>query len=284
MIKKYFLLLAILFFFTNCSKQSAKPLFVASSHPIYSILKEIIGSKSELVRLIPPNSSPHTFNPNPSDIAKLETCKAMFFSSIVDEEWVKAISVKNKISMINMLPKENIRFYPGSDSTTDSHFWTDPLTVKAILKPLVDSLCKIDPDNSSTYINNASIFEKRLDLLNKQVEDIVNPVRGKYVFLFHPSFLYFINQYGLKYGGAIEVSPGKEPTAKYLADLIEKIKASGVKAIFSEPQLPDATVKSISLEANVLPYTLDPIGGVSGREHYADLILFNARAFRKALK
>ena len=128
----------------------------------------------------------------------------------------------------------------------DPHFWMDPLAVKALIPVLIDTLSKLDPQNASTYKTNGDLFIKRLDLLHKQLTSITDKLQGKVLFLQHPSFLYFAKRYNLIYEGSIEETPGKEPSPKFIADLITKIKSSGTKAIFSEPQLNHKAAKVIS--------------------------------------
>ena len=93
-----------------------------------------------------------------------------------------------------------------------------------------------------------------------------------------------LKRYNLNYAGAIELSPGKEASPRYLANLIEKIKKSGTKAIFSEPQLPDKPAKVISEATGLNIFILDPNGGIEGRNSYWDLILYNARTLKQALE
>jgi len=200
---------------------------------------------------------------------------------------------RSLLQLVELIPREYWINYRGervsaSDTTIttkniDTHFWMDPLTVKAMLPAIADTLAKLDPQNAATYRTNAELFSNRLDLLHRQVDNLLHNVKGKTVFLHHPSIMYMLQRYGLLYGGSIEEAPGKEPSPKYIASLIQKIKESGAKAIFNEPQLSDKAVKSIADEAKVSVYLLDPVGGTSGRENYQDLILFNARTLAKAL-
>ena len=106
---------------------------------------------------------------------------------------------------------------------------------------------------------------------------------GKQVFLFHPSFLYLLKRYGLVYGGSIEPSAGKEPSPNSIVNLVKKIKESGVHAIFSEPQFPEAPAKAVAEAAHVNIFTLDPNGGIKGRETYSEIIMYNVRILKTAL-
>jgi ABC-type Zn uptake system ZnuABC Zn-binding protein ZnuA len=307
------LIYLLLFLVISCSGESARPVYVATSHPVYEIIRELAGSRAEVVRLVEPGDSPHTYAPKPSEMFAVEQSMALFFVSENSEPWAHDLPAERKIALIDMLPDEYKLYFDeehkhhhdhtdttaeehnheASDSThsdsartkvVDPHFWTDPIAVKAILPALADTLAKLDPDHAATYRNNAQLFEKRLDLLDRQAEKILRPHRGKPVFLFHPSFRYMLKRYGLKYMGAIEPSPGKEPSPKAITKLISEIKESGATAIFTEPQLPDRPAEIIAEEAIVNIYEVDPVGGVEGRLRYPDLILYNAKVFAKALR
>lgn len=307
--RKTAIIIAALMLF-GCKAQSEKPLFVATSHPVYAILTEIAGPKAEIVRLVPPGATPHSYEPKPSALFKVNASSALFYVDDNLDGWAARLGAKRKIALTDMLPEENKLYFEHGHSghnhgdeahehedkdseelpenhdspTLDPHFWTDPLAVKALLPALVDTMAKLDPANAGTYRANAELFAKRLDLLHKQAFNELSEVRGKPVFLFHPSFRYMINRYDLVYAGAIETSPGKEPTAKEILEIVERIKNSGVEAIFSEPQLPDKSARVVSESANVQLYKLDPVGGEKGLIKYADLILHNARILRKALR
>jgi ABC-type Zn2+ transport system substrate-binding protein/surface adhesin len=55
------------------------------------------------------------------------------------------------------------------------------------------------------------------------------------------------------------------------------VRATGVRVLFTEPQLSVAPLRPIARDLGVTLSVLDPLGGVSGRETYVDLMLFDAR-------
>ena len=297
-------LFTILFFILlhlGCETQQSKPLYVTTIPPVAAILREIVGTKGEVSCLLSNGASPHTYSVQPSDVFKVQSAKAFFYVSDILDGWVSKIPSNNKIMLIDLIPKDNLISFNGQEHShshnseneaepnhnlenIDPHFWTDPLTVKALLVKLVDTLSVLDPDNAATYKANSGIFEKRLELLDRQVSSALLKLRGKPVFLFHPSFLYLLKRYNLRYAGSIEVSPGKEPTPRYIAELSKKIRESGTKAIFTEPQLPEAPAKMIAKESSVLVYTLDPIGGTKETSKYTDLIMYNVKILQRALE
>lgn len=292
--KKIFLFLFLIVALVSCNAQNTKTIILVSSNPAYAIIKELAGAKIDVRRLIPPGASPHTYQPKPSDAYKAQSANILVYVADNNDGWVASLPGSRKLlELIGLLPREFWINFRGekidpSDTTIttkmiDTHFWMDPLAVKALIFPLADTLAKLDPQNAATYKANAQLFANRLDLLHRQVDDIIHPIKGRTVFLHHPSILYLINRYGLIYGGAIEEAPGKEPSPKFISNMIQKIKQTNTKAIFNEPQLSDKALKTIAEAANIELFLLDPIGGGKGTETYQDLILYNARTLAKAL-
>ncbi len=279
----------------SCNAQNTKPIIVVSGNPVYAIISELAGPKIEVRRLVPPGASPHTHQPKPSDMYKVQAATVLVYISENNDGWaVKLPGGRKTLRLMDFLPREMQLGFDGdfistkdstkiNENSIDSHFWMDPLAVKAILPALADTLASLDPQNASTYKNNAALFAKRLDLLHRQIDDIVHSIKGHTVFLYHPSLLYFLKRYSINYGGSIEESPGKEPTPQFIAKLTAKIKEAGTTAIFYEPQLSDKTARIIAESAGLELFMLDPVGGEKGRENYQDLLLFNARTLSKAL-
>lgn len=295
---KFIISLILVIFLFNCSAESNKTTIMTTCFPVYSIVKELVGNNVIVEILVPATVSPHTYSPKPTDIKKSNM--ANVFISIADnyDGWSKTFQTKRHIQLIEFLP-DSLKIYFGenflphthddghnhthSKDELDPHFWLDPLTVKAILPNLADTLSIIFPELKNQIKNNANNFSKRLDLIHKETLAHLRNVNGQGLFLQHPSFLYFANRYGLDYLGAIEESPGKEPGPRFLSELIKKIKQSGVQAIFTEPQLNKKAAEIIAKEANVLLYEIDPVGNIQIHKNYSDLILKNAKIISKAL-
>lgn len=286
-------------FATCCNSQGSKSLFITTTKPAALILQEIVGIKGEVTYLLPPAASPHTYEPKPSDIAKAFRASALFMFSKNLDGWAASIPVKNRIELFSMLPdslklslteahnhdSENPDISKvKSDVSFDPHFWTDPVMVKQTVPALRDTLIKLDPANAEIYKSNAETFIKKLDVLNVRLMNMTVDIRGKSVFLNHPSLIYFLERYGLIYAGSFEEIPGKEPSPKYLAELSDRIKSSGVNCIFNEPQLPDKMIRNVAESLGIAIYTVDPIGTSANVNSYSDLLVEIAKKFSIALK
>jgi|DewCreStandDraft_4_1066084.scaffolds.fasta_scaffold00573_44 zinc transport system substrate-binding protein len=299
--KRIFLIpLIFLLAFAACSEKT-KTIYIATTiHPIAQIIKQIAPDGVDIVCLVPPGQSPHTFSLTPSEQLKLESASAIIYVSNELDGWAAKTDNKHKICLVDLLPDSLTLYFNEEHKHSDSdiehsehkfikdpHFWTDPLAVKSILDTLSKMLKQIFKDNpefNSQIAHKTVSFANELDNLHTELLLQMTTIENRPVFLFHPSMRYFLKRYRLQYMGAIETSPGKEPTPNYIAEIIEKIKSSEAKAIFSEPQLPDKIATMIAEAAAVNLIMLDPIGGLEGRVSYFDLIKFNAENIRKALE
>ncbi len=124
--KRLSILLVIVLLTISCGESSSKKLFVTSSHPVYSILSEIIGNKAELYRLVPPGASPHTYSPKPSDLMKVEVADAIFYTNEMLDSWIIDFEEKQTIALFDFIPQENIGFFEhhsheDHDHSSDAH-------------------------------------------------------------------------------------------------------------------------------------------------------------------
>ena len=168
--------------------------------------------------------------------------------------------------------------------TDNGHFWSDPTVVKMILPDLVKRLSALDPEGAQTYEQNAAKFAADLERLDTELKKVFEGMNDRPVFMFHPSWTYFMHRYNLSVAGMIDPSPGKEPTPRFIANLIETAKTKNVRAVFTEPQLPRRPAEVIAEACKLPVYEIDPNGGVEGRHTYRELIEYNAGMLKKALQ
>lgn len=272
------------------SADDGRIVYVVTIHPVAAIMKEVVGDRAEVVCLLGSGASPHTYAPRPSDARKVQGASALVYVGKGLDTWAAGFSAARKIELMGLLPAEyRLRMAEHGhgghgDGVSDPHFWTDPLAVKAMLPVLVEVLCELDPDGGETYRTNAETFSGELDALHAELQRTLQPVKGEAVFLFHPSLRYFLKRYGLEMAGVVEPFPGKEPTAEYIRKMKRVVAERGVKAVFTEPQLPEAPARVIAEETGTGLFVLDPLGGVEGRGTYAELLRYNAKVLLEALK
>ncbi len=288
MSKSLILLISLVIVLSCCSQSEKEEVIITTIHPVYTITKEITGDKVKVERALDPGISPHTYDPTPNDYKKANNSAALIYVSDDSDGWAAEMPASKKIALLKLLPHNKKlyfnRFVENYEAkTVDPHFWTDPLAVKSIAGKIADILSEQIPEHKEYFNDNAKKFEHKLDSLHNEVVERTRSIKDKEIFLFHPSFLYLISRYGLKYGGALEKVPGAEPSPAYIQHFIEKINKSNSKVLFTEPQLPARPAETVAESADVKLVSLDPIGG-KDIDTYTDLIMYNVNIMSNVLK
>lgn len=80
--------------------------------------------------------------------------------------------------------------------------------------------------------------------------------------------------------------PGQEPSAGWIAELVELIREEEISAIFAEPQFPASLAERIAEESGSQVLVIDPLGGegIERRESYIEIMRFNLDAFREGME
>lgn len=162
----------------------------------------------------------------------------------------------------------------GNGPGTDPHLWLHTGNAIRILNAIAAALSKADPENAPVYRGNAARGEIRLRALKMEIERIVAPVRERPYFVFHDAWQYFDREFGLRGGGAIAISPERKPGARRLAETRDRIRETGARCVFAEPQFPPALVKTVIRGTAARLAVLDPLGAnlVNGPGHFATLM------------
>ncbi|MEK7310185.1 MAG: metal ABC transporter substrate-binding protein [Planctomycetota bacterium] len=148
------------------------------------------------------------------------------------------------------------------------HYWLDPYNARIMSQNISNRLQKIDPTRSADYQANYQAFIKKIDeamfgaeatakiggdklweqeisgkldefIKGQEVQlggwiEKARPLRGLKIVIFHRSWTYFTNRFGLSTTGEIEPKPGIPPGPGHLKDLIQKMKSENARIILME--------------------------------------------------
>src|SRR5689334_590386 len=114
------------------------------------------------------------------------------------------------------------------------HFMDDPRAAVAVVGGLARKLSQLDPANAATYAQHSADFQRRIDADLARWKGVFAPERGRPIVAQHQTMSYFLDWTGLRAAGYLEPKPGVPPPPSHLADLVQVVKAQGVKAILVE--------------------------------------------------
>jgi zinc/manganese transport system substrate-binding protein/manganese/iron transport system substrate-binding protein len=114
-------------------------------------------------------------------------------------------------------------------------------------------LARVDPSSAGFYQRQLDSYLKDLRALDAWVQRQTAGLANRKVVTNHDAFGYYLDRYHLQLVGSVIPSfdSSAELSGRDIRDLVARIKATGVKAIFSETSLPPRAAETIGREAGV---------------------------------
>lgn len=159
----------------------------------------------------------------------------------------------------------------------DPHVWTDPRNVITMAATIRDTLSQLDPSGAGGYRERFEAFRDALLELDVEIEAMLADVTHRRFMVYHPSWGYFADRYGLEQL-PIELE-GKEPGPATLARVIDAAREAGVRVIFVQPQFSERSARRVAEAIGGEVLAVDPLA-----EDYAANLRRVARAFRDAMQ
>lgn len=273
--------LVIVIFTTQCFQQdSAQVLNQAESQgkitvfvsilPQVYFVERIAGQRVDVKVLVKPGKSPTTYAPTLTQLANLVKAKVFFRIGVPFENVLlpKVKEIARNLKIVDTRLGIKLRKMQGSHDHNDSHtetkgddphIWLSPQLVKQQAKIIGRTLMQIDPEGKAEYTDNLQSFIIDLEALDRRISKVLSPFKGSTFFVFHPTFGYFADAYGLRQM-AVEVE-GKAPKGKELALFIKKAKADVTRLVFVQPQFDQTAAQKIAEAIQGAVISIDPLSG-----------------------
>lgn len=261
----------------SCSTEktdTGKVVVAVTLLPQAGFVEAIASDKVEVVVMVPPGASPHTYEVTPAQMTQLS--KAKMYAKVgspVEFElaWMDKLIAQNKamlvvdcsqgIQLMEMAEEEHEHEAEAESDHEheglDPHIWLSVKNAKIMVQNICDGLVQIDPANKSYYEDNCADYIDELDELDSELADDLSGVINRHFIVFHPAFGYFARDYNLTQI-AVEQG-GKEPVADYIVRLIEEAKEHDIKVVFVSPQYSTKSAETIAKEIGGQVVVIDPL-------------------------
>ncbi len=289
------------------SPQTLKVLAVESF--LADIAQNVAGERLHVDTLLPSGLEPHAFEPTPQDLAKVAQSQVLIINGGGLEVWLERLlenvgGQRQVIEAAAGLPfrqsqGQTICGAPGEGSQggehmaeKDPHFWLDPNLVIHYVENIRDGLSQADPAGRQLYARNAEGYIAKLKALDAWIVEQVSqiPPERRLLVTNHESLGYFADRYGFHLVGTIlpSVSTAAAPSAGQLAQLVDCIKATGVRAIFLEtganPQLAQQVARESGVQVVTELYSHSLSSSDGAAVTYIDMMHYNVETIVSALR
>ncbi len=232
-------------------------------------VRQIGGDLVDVRVMVRPGASPATYEPRPKQMAELSKALVYFAMGVPFERvWLKKIASANpQMKVVHTdrgipkIPMASHGSHTGEGhrehGIPDPHIWLSPPLVKMQARTILDALQEIDPSRGTLYEANYHQFLSRIDALDNQLRKIFAGKQGLAFLVFHPSWGYFAQAYGLSQI-PIEME-GKNPRPAQLQALIQDARDRGIRVVFVQPQFSSRSARLVAGEINGQVVFADPL-------------------------
>jgi zinc transport system substrate-binding protein len=272
-----------------------KPLVFVSIVPQKYFVQQIAKDLVDVEVMVQPGADPHTYEPTPQQMVAISKAKLYFAIGIEFERanlskiistnpQIKEVPTDRGIKKIPMAAydhhdeegehheksehhkEDEHRHEKGEPAHQgdrhdheglDPHIWLSPPLVKIQARTIMNALQEIDPSHRALYESNFQQFISQINRLDSELKTIFAGKKGLQFMVFHPSWGYFAQAYGLKQV-PVQIE-GKDPKPAQLKELIEHAREKNIKVIFVQPQFSAKSATLVAKEINGEVAFVDPL-------------------------
>ena len=223
---------------------AGNPQILTTTTILADMAKQVAGDRMTIGSIVPAGAHVEEYEPRPDDAKRMSEAKLVITNGLDLDKWVDPLLRNAKSGTPVVIVTDGLPDIDGNP-----HMWFDPALARRYVDKMRDALIALDPPGKDAYTANAKTYSDQLVSLEAELKAKVAAIpqdRRKLV-TSHDAFPYFARAFGFEIVGFAQPEPGKPPSAGELADLVQKVKAAKVPAIFSEvggsPQLAETVAK-----------------------------------------
>ncbi|MBN1526419.1 MAG: zinc ABC transporter substrate-binding protein [Candidatus Omnitrophica bacterium] len=114
------------------------------------------------------------------------------------------------------------------------HYWLDPENVKIMARNIANRLSELSPENAGYFQENLAAFDKKMDEKMIEWRSKLAPFKGRKIAIYHRSWPYFADRFGLVAACELEPKPGIPPSPGHLKEVIDIMKRDKINVILME--------------------------------------------------
>ena len=267
---------------------------VATTTVLADLVRQVGGTRVTVLSLVPKGGEVHTFDPNPEALTAVSGAQLIVMNGLGLDDWVGELAAQ----VANLEPRivrlgENLAgvTYLGAaegEAGVNPHLWLDITYARRYVERISEALVTLDAAHAAQIRASAAAYESRLAQLDAWTREQIAtiPAANRKLVSFHDAFPYFARAYGLEIVGVAVEAPGQDPSAGQIAALIDAIRATGVRAVFTEAQFSPDLARTIADETKtkIVSNLYNDSVGDPPAETYEGLIRWDVAQIVEALR
>jgi ABC-type Zn uptake system ZnuABC Zn-binding protein ZnuA len=236
---------------------------VATTTQVADFARNVGGDQVQVTSLLKPGVDAHDYEPSPADLEAIARADLVVQNGVGLEEWLSDTIKSSGFTGPVVDTSQGVKLRAGGHAEEgeeqaggdehDPHIWQNPRNAQVMAANIQRALAEAEPVNAAAFQANLAAYTRQLQALDAEVERQIDSLANKKLVTNHDAFGYYIDRYGLEFVGSIIPSfdSSAELSGRDIRDLVAKIRATKVKAVFSETTLPPKAAETIGREAGV---------------------------------
>lgn len=230
---------------------------VATTTVLADMVTQVGGPNVSVTSIVPKGGVVETFDPSPKDVSAVSDADLIVMNGLGLDAWLEPVigSAAKDVPVVRLAENlPGVDYVAGEDNEAyNPHLWLDVTYGEKYAARIAEALATARPPKAAAFRAGGDAYAARLAALDRYVREQIAtiPEASRKLVSFHEAFPYFAKAYGLEIVGSVVQVPGQDPSAGEVAALIDAIKRSGAKAVFTEAGFNPALSKSIADEAGV---------------------------------
>ena len=223
---------------------------VATTTQVADFARNVGGDQVQVTSLLKPGVDAHDYEPSPADLEAIARADLVVQNGVGLEEWLDDTIKSSGFNGPVVDTSQGVKLRAGGHAEEgeeqaggeehDPHIWQNPRNAQVMAANIQRALATAEPADAAAFEANLAAYTKELQALDAEVERQIDSLANKKVVTNHDAFGYYLDRYGLEFVGSVIPSfdTSAELSGRDIRDLVAKIKATGVRAVFSETSLP----------------------------------------------
>jgi zinc transport system substrate-binding protein len=263
-------------------------------HPYYSFVANVVGDRAQIIPLIDADANPHGYAPQSADMIRMMSMDVLVVNGIGHDSWafeiLDAAGMRNKVKLIyandgvSLIP---VAGDPSGEKVVNPHTFISTTAAIQQIYTIARALGELDPENATFFRDNARRYALEIRKLRSEFDGQISGVDlSKFrCASMHSGYDYILQELGLQVSAVIEPRHGVEPTARQLAETIDRIQAANVNVLFAERYFASKLSDTIHDATGVKMYSISHISsGPYTKEKFIDEMRENLTTLATAIK
>lgn len=228
---------------------------VATTGQVAEMVARVGGEHVRVDALMGPGVDPHLYRPIASDVKKLDSADAIFYTGLhlegrMADLFVQMARRKATFAVTEGLVRRDdkrLREPPEFEGMYDPHVWHDVALWSDCADDVAQMLAEFDPAHAEDYRENAAAYREELAQLDEfcKTEIAKIPADRRILVTAHDAFGYFGSAYGLEVFGLKGISTEEEIDLAHQEQIQKMLIARKIPAVFVESAVAPRTVQAL---------------------------------------